>query len=129
MNKNPVVKLNSMLLWGCVILVFFVCMVLFVLGFWVSMMSGMSREKGSCYECGFEPIRTARSSFSLRFFLLGVMFVVFDVEVVMMVPVFFGLSFGSSLISVLCLLSFILILAVGCLYERRDGSMDWVSEL
>jgi NADH:ubiquinone oxidoreductase subunit 3 (subunit A) len=45
-----------------------------------------NREGVSPYECGFDPMLSARRSFSLRFFLLGVLFLVFDVEVVIVVP-------------------------------------------
>nr|YP_009446145.1 NADH dehydrogenase subunit 3 [Modiolus kurilensis]ASB29945.1 NADH dehydrogenase subunit 3 [Modiolus kurilensis] len=118
-----------MWLWGAVVVVMVVPCILLFLGLWLAMGDMSSREKSSCYECGFEPIRTARSSFSLRFFLLGVLFVVFDVEVVMMVPILFGVSVGGSAVSIICLILFIIVLVVGCLYERRDGSMDWIKEL
>nr|WIW40960.1 NADH dehydrogenase subunit 3 [Bathymodiolus septemdierum] len=99
-----------------------VCIVLSMMGQW-------NREGVSPYECGFDPILSARSSFSLRFFLLGVLFLVFDVEVVMVVPLLFVLYGGMKVVGVVCLGGFLHILTVGCLYERRDGSMDWVSEL
>nr|BAV25036.1 NADH dehydrogenase subunit 3 [Bathymodiolus japonicus] len=97
--------------------------------FMLSMMGQWSREKVSPYECGFDPILSARSSFSLRFFLLGVLFLVFDVEVVMVVPLLFVLYGGAEVVGVVCLVGFLHVLTIGCLYERRDGSMDWVSEL
>lgn len=118
-----------MWLWGSVLAVFFVCSLLLLLGLWVSIADTRSREKSSCYECGFEPIRTARRRFSLRFFLLGVLFVVFDVEVVMLVPILFGVRVGGSLARVVCVSIFLVVLVLGCLYERRDGSIDWVKEL
>nr|YP_010230647.1 NADH dehydrogenase subunit 3 [Bathymodiolus aduloides]QSV10324.1 NADH dehydrogenase subunit 3 [Bathymodiolus aduloides] len=99
-----------------------VCFVLSMKGQW-------AREKASPYECGFDPMLSARSSFSLRFFLLGVLFLVFDVEVVMVVPILFVLYGGVEAVGVVCLVGFLHVLTIGCLYERRDGSMDWVSEL
>nr|YP_010305153.1 NADH dehydrogenase subunit 3 [Vignadula atrata]ULT46705.1 NADH dehydrogenase subunit 3 [Vignadula atrata] len=87
-----------------------------------------NRDKLSPYECGFEPILSARSSFSLRFFLLAVLFVVFDVEIVALIPIVYGLSSEFEVVGVVSIMVFLLVLSVGCLYERRDGSMDWVSE-
>nr|UVG41267.1 NADH dehydrogenase subunit 3 [Xenostrobus securis] len=94
----------------------------------VFMKGQWNREKLSPYECGFDPIWSARSSFSLRFFLLAVLFVVFDVEVVCLVPVLFNLFYGYSMVGVWSVLLFLLVLSAGCLFERREGSMDWVSE-
>ena len=118
-----------MWLWGAVVVVIVVPCILLFLGLWLAIGDISSREKSSCYECGFEPIRTARRRFSLRFFLLGVLFVVFDVEVVIMVPILFGVRVGGSAVRIICLILFIIVLVVGCLYERRDGSIDWIKEL
>nr|UZZ44478.1 NADH dehydrogenase subunit 3 [Vignadula atrata] len=98
-----------------------VCLLMYMKGQW-------NREKLSPYECGFDPIFSARSSFSLRFFLLAVLFVVFDVEVVVLVPIIYGLCGEFSMSGVLSVFLFLFVLSAGCLYERREGSMDWVSE-
>lgn len=52
----------------------------------VGKMAFLDREKGSVYECGFEPLGPTRVSFSLRFFLIAVIFLVFDLEVVLLFP-------------------------------------------
>nr|YP_010534919.1 NADH dehydrogenase subunit 3 [Modiolus modulaides]UYA96802.1 NADH dehydrogenase subunit 3 [Modiolus modulaides] len=118
-----------MWLWGSVLVIMVIPCILFVLGVWLSFKSELGRDKSSPYECGFEAISSARSSFSMRFFLLAVMFVVFDVEVVLMVPILFGVSGNIQVAGFVSLMLFVLILVLGCVYERRDGSMDWISEL
>lgn len=118
-----------MWLWGSVSLILFVPCFLFFLGFWLSMANNITREKRSSYECGFEAIWTARRRFSLRFFLLCVLFVVFDVEIVLIVPILYSMGGVYFSVSLICSILFVLVLVLGCLYERRDGSMDWIREL
>lgn len=76
-----------------------------------------SREKSSPYECGFDPILRARSSFSLRFFLLAVLFVVFDVELSLLIPVVTRLIRGFNYISLVRCFLFLVILFLGIYHE------------
>nr|AJY78502.1 NADH dehydrogenase subunit 3 [Cucullaea labiata] len=84
------------------------------------------REKLSPYECGFEPIGGARSAFSLRFFLLGMIFLVFDAEIVLLFPML-GVMFGgvSSVSCVFQGMLFLGILLFGLWYEWSEGSLEW----
>lgn len=66
-----------------------VCFLLLLLRFAIGKVIFNDREKGSCYECGFEPIGPTRIPFSLRFFLVAVIFLVFDLEVVLLFPCIF----------------------------------------
>lgn len=85
-----------------------------------------SREKRSPYECGFDPSIRARSTFSVRFFLLGVYFVVFDVELSLLVPVVSSVVVFNSIIGFMRLFFFIFVLFVGIFHEYREGSLEWV---
>ena len=71
----------------------------------------------SPYECGFEPIGSSHVVFCMKFFLLALLFLVFDVEVSFLVP---------ALHSSTLLLSFIFILLLGLSYEYSYGGLDWV---
>nr|YP_010148077.1 NADH dehydrogenase subunit 3 [Potamilus streckersoni]QQV68444.1 NADH dehydrogenase subunit 3 [Potamilus streckersoni]UUA64276.1 NADH dehydrogenase subunit 3 [Potamilus streckersoni] len=85
-------------------------------------------EKMSPFECGFDPMGSSRVPFSLRFFLLAVIFVVFDVEIVLLFPVV--MVVGGYWIWVggyLTLFFFLFLLFGGIVHEWREGSLEWGS--
>nr|YP_010316108.1 NADH dehydrogenase subunit 3 [Hydroides elegans]UNA71676.1 NADH dehydrogenase subunit 3 [Hydroides elegans] len=79
----------------------------------------------SSYECGFSSFQTARRPFSIYFFLVGILFVVFDVELVLVMPFpFLGWLGGLSGLGVSL---FFFILGFGLYHEWREGSLSWPS--
>nr|YP_011014051.1 NADH dehydrogenase subunit 3 [Unio ionicus]WQA10132.1 NADH dehydrogenase subunit 3 [Unio ionicus] len=100
--------------------------VLLFVGLFLGVSLYMGREKVSPFECGFDPMGSSRVPFSLRFFLLAVIFVVFDVEIVLLFPVV--MVMGSSWMwfkSYLALLVFLVLLFIGVVHEWREGSLEW----
>nr|YP_010241778.1 NADH dehydrogenase subunit 3 [Terebellum terebellum]QTI82465.1 NADH dehydrogenase subunit 3 [Terebellum terebellum] len=83
------------------------------------------REKSSPFECGFDPIKSARLPFSLRFFLLAIIFLIFDVEIVLLFPVLTMMMNGFSSYLVIGSFIFLVILIVGLFHEWNEGSLDW----
>ena len=85
--------------------------------------------KSSPYESGMDPIGTARERYSVKFYLVAMIFIVFDVEVVFMYP--WAVSFKTFLAADAALgafavvLVFILILVVGLIYDIKKGGLDW----
>lgn len=77
----------------------------------------MNRRKGSPFECGFDPKDSARIPFSIRFFLLSILFLVFDVEVVLLFPRVLGLAMGGTLGMIISGLGFLLVLLLGLFHE------------
>ena len=74
------------------------------------------------YECGFQPVARARIPFSLKFYLVGVIFLLFDVELVIIIP-FFLLGPGGQGAFIFVYL-FFLVLLLGLVHECNEGSLD-----
>nr|YP_010397466.1 NADH dehydrogenase subunit 3 [Sinomantis denticulata]ASY98133.1 NADH dehydrogenase subunit 3 [Sinomantis denticulata]UQJ77599.1 NADH dehydrogenase subunit 3 [Sinomantis denticulata] len=85
------------------------------------------REKSSPFECGFDPISSSRLPFSLRFFLIAIIFLIFDVEIALILPMTI-IPFNSNIIiwSTTSIL-FLIILTVGLYHEWNQGSLEWAS--
>nr|YP_010936442.1 NADH dehydrogenase subunit 3 [Mancinella echinata]WKW54895.1 NADH dehydrogenase subunit 3 [Mancinella echinata] len=83
------------------------------------------REKSSPFECGFDPIKSARIPFSLRFFLLAIIFLIFDVEIVLLFPILVSMTSSFSLSLMVSLFVFLMILVIGLFHEWNEGSLDW----
>nr|YP_214894.1 NADH dehydrogenase subunit 3 [Centruroides limpidus]AAV53588.1 NADH dehydrogenase subunit 3 [Centruroides limpidus] len=85
----------------------------------------VDKEKGGAYECGFESFVMARVPFSLQFFLVCVIFLIFDVEIVLMLPLVLVFDYGLFLFFLFLL--FVWILLLGLYFEWKEGSLEWVS--
>nr|YP_009913089.1 NADH dehydrogenase subunit 3 [Popenaias popeii]QLJ92901.1 NADH dehydrogenase subunit 3 [Popenaias popeii] len=101
--------------------------VFLLIGLFLGVSSSVSsREKSSPFECGFDPVGSSRVPFSLRFFLLAVIFVVFDVEIVLLFPVVMVVSSCWMWVGGYLALSFFLALLFGgVVHEWREGSLEW----
>ena len=81
-------------------------------------------EKVSPYECGFEAFDDARSTFDVRFYLVAILFIVFDLEVAFLFP--WAMAFGKiGLFGFFSMMVFLLVLTVGFIYEWKKGALEW----
>nr|YP_009349837.1 NADH dehydrogenase subunit 3 [Conanalus pieli]AQM39973.1 NADH dehydrogenase subunit 3 [Conanalus pieli] len=85
------------------------------------------REKNSPFECGFDPKSSARLPFSLRFYLIAVIFLIFDVEIALLLPMTIIMQWSNITSWSLVSISFILILLVGLFHEWKQGALEWAS--
>nr|QGZ10048.1 NADH dehydrogenase subunit 3 [Eisenia spelaea] len=91
----------------------------------LSARSNMDREKSSPFECGFDPKSTARIPFSMRFFLLAIIFIVFDIEIVLLMPIPTMVLINCTYVTLSTSVMFLLILLLGLIHEWKEGSLDW----
>ncbi len=81
-------------------------------------------EKVSPYECGFNPFEDARQKFDVRFYLVGILFIIFDLEVSFLFPWALTLSY-IGYCGFFAMIIFLAILTLGFIYEWRYGALDW----
>nr|YP_010579356.1 NADH dehydrogenase subunit 3 [Thranita danae]UEV85588.1 NADH dehydrogenase subunit 3 [Thranita danae] len=107
------------------LLTIIICYIVMTLASLISKKTITDREKNSPYECGFDPKGSARFPFSLRFFLIAVIFLIFDVEITLLLPLasIFNVTKLFSWLSTGTL--FLVILLVGLYYEWSQGALEW----
>ena len=81
-------------------------------------------EKLAAYECGFDPFDDARSRFDIRFYLVAILFIIFDLEVTFLFP--WAVSLGQiNLFGFWSMMVFLFVLTVGFYFEWKKGALDW----
>ena len=81
-------------------------------------------EKLSAYECGFEPFSDSRMRFDVRFYLVAILFIIFDLEIAFLFPWAVTLGKIGSL-GFWSMMIFLFILTIGFIYEWKKGALDW----
>ena len=81
-------------------------------------------EKLYAYECGFEPFNDSRMEFDVRFYLVAILFIIFDLEIAFLFP--WAISLGKiGIFGFVSMMIFLFILTVGFIYEWKKGALDW----
>ena len=81
-------------------------------------------EKLSSYECGFEPFNDSRMEFDIRFYLVAILFIIFDLEIAFLFP--WAITLGNiGLFGFFSMMLFLFILTIGFIYEWKKGALDW----
>nr|WNH18637.1 NADH dehydrogenase subunit 3 [Peristedion brevirostre] len=98
--------------------------ILAIVSFWLPQMTP-DHEKLSPYECGFDPLGSARLPFSLRFFLVAILFLLFDLEIALLLPLPWGDQLASPLLTFLWATAVLALLTLGLIYEWMQGGLEW----
>lgn len=97
---------------------------LFIIGSVLLAPSNPDPEKNSAYECGFNAFDDARMKFDVRFYLVAILFIIFDLEVAFLFP--FAVSLGEiGVYGFWSMVGFLTVLTIGFIYEWRRGALEW----
>nr|WUG45490.1 NADH dehydrogenase subunit 3 [Pezoporus occidentalis] len=99
-------------------------MALTLLNFWLTQMNP-DPEKLSPYECGFDPLGSARLPFSIRFFLVAILFLLFDLEIALLLPLPWATQLKYPTTTLTWTSTIILLLTLGLIYEWTQGGLEW----
>ena len=109
-----------------IVLAFIVAAAMLLITLLTSEKSNKEREKITPFECGFSPVKKSRAPFSLRFFIITLIFLIFDIEVSLVLPM--GLLTESTSVTtwIFTVTVVVFILVLGLLHEWKNGVLKWV---
>nr|AYC65812.1 NADH dehydrogenase subunit 3 [Betadevario ramachandrani] len=99
-------------------------LVLATMSFWLPQMNA-DAQKLSPYECGFDPLGSARLPFSLRFFLVAILFILFDLEIALLLPLPWGTQLPTPHETFFWVAMVLILLTAGLIYEWAQGGLEW----
>nr|YP_009180331.1 NADH dehydrogenase subunit 3 [Suthora nipalensis]ALL96723.1 NADH dehydrogenase subunit 3 [Suthora nipalensis] len=94
------------------------------LNFWLAQMTP-DAEKLSPYECGFDPLGSARLPFSIRFFLVAILFLLFDLEIALLLPLPWATQLQNPTTTLAWTSTILTLLTLGLVYEWIQGGLEW----
>nr|ALO71148.1 NADH deshydrogenase subunit 3 [Stenus comma] len=106
-------------------LILMICLIMMKICFLISKKSFLDREKNSPFECGFDPKNKSRLPFSLQFFLIAIIFLIFDIEITLLIPMIYMIKFSNFLTTLKMVSLFIMILLIGLYHEWNQGALNW----
>ena len=110
-----------------IFIMFIICLLLaiIILGLsYIIKTKNYNWEKISAYECGFQSFEDSRHRFDVKFYLVAILFIIFDLEIAYLFP--WGLSMDElNLEGIISMIIFLFILTIGFIYEWKKGALDW----
>nr|YP_010397844.1 NADH dehydrogenase subunit 3 [Rasbora johannae]UQJ79056.1 NADH dehydrogenase subunit 3 [Rasbora johannae] len=112
------------LIMTIIIITLIVPSVLAFISFWLPQIDP-DTEKLSPYECGFDPLGSARLPFSLQFFLVAILFLLFDLEIALLLPLPWGDQLQNPTETLFWVTTVLILLTMGLIYEWAQGGLEW----
>nr|ARH54409.1 NADH dehydrogenase subunit 3 [Hippodamia undecimnotata] len=107
------------------VLFIMILIIMMMLAIFISKKSFSDREKNSPFECGFDPKNSARLPFSIHFFLIALIFLIFDVEITLILPFIYSIKMSNLTLMTMNLVLFMMILILGLYHEWNQGALNW----
>nr|QIB71380.1 NADH dehydrogenase subunit 3 [Hyla arborea] len=107
-----------------VLIAFILSLILAFISFWLPSLNPDS-EKLSPYECGFDPLGSARLPYSMRFFLVAILFLLFDLEIALLLPTPWAAQLNYPTLAIFWSSIILLLLTLGFTYEWTQGGLEW----
>nr|YP_009501775.1 NADH dehydrogenase subunit 3 [Microhyla mixtura]AXB38532.1 NADH dehydrogenase subunit 3 [Microhyla mixtura] len=107
-----------------VLTAFALSIILAAVSFWLPIMNP-DTEKLSPYECGFDPLGSARLPYSMRFFLVAILFLLFDLEIALLLPSPWAMQLLSPMSTIFWATIILMLLTLGLIYEWLQGGLEW----
>nr|YP_010248575.1 NADH dehydrogenase subunit 3 [Coraebus cavifrons]QTK22429.1 NADH dehydrogenase subunit 3 [Coraebus cavifrons] len=114
-----------MMIFSTMMLISMLSVILMILAYMISKKTFSDREKNSPFECGFDPKSSARMPFSLHFFLIAVIFLIFDVEITLLLPLIMIIQNCNLIEFYIISIVFVIILLGGLYHEWNQGALNW----
>nr|YP_010586140.1 NADH dehydrogenase subunit 3 [Dolophilodes bellatulus]UZZ43889.1 NADH dehydrogenase subunit 3 [Dolophilodes bellatulus] len=107
------------------IVIFLICNIVMYLSIILSKKKNSDREKNSPFECGFNPSYFTRMPFSMHFYLITVIFLIFDIEITILLPLFYMFNISNKMLFMFTSTFFISILTGGLYHEWNQKILNW----
>nr|YP_009251058.1 NADH dehydrogenase subunit 3 [Microhyla butleri]AMZ00074.1 NADH dehydrogenase subunit 3 [Microhyla butleri] len=107
-----------------VLTAFLLSIILAAVSFWLPAMNP-DTEKLSPYECGFDPLGSARLPYSMRFFLVAILFLLFDLEIALLLPSPWAMQLPLPTHTIFWASIILILLTLGLIYEWLQGGLEW----
>nr|QNE85943.1 NADH dehydrogenase subunit 3 [Euphylidorea dispar] len=108
-------------------IIMLITLIVMILASLLSKKTMMDREKNSPFECGFDPKSSSRIPFSLKFFLITIIFLIFDVEIALILPIIMIINTSNLINWTITSTIFIIILLIGLYHEWNQGALEWTN--
>lgn len=123
-NLKPLVQIIKFIRIQLIIIILISIIIISLLNL-ISKKTFYDREKNRPFECGFDPKNFARLPFSLHFFLIAIIFIIFDIELTLLLPIIIIKNISNYWTISLTLTIFIIILIIGIYHETNQGALNW----